>query len=84
MDEFKAQDVAGSLPAAKRRPPLGARLLCYSTNQLLYQGAATAGETRPEESLAKVERKVAGSIPERSVRLPSSSRDNDCFTICLF
>ena len=38
-------------------------LYIRSTTQQLHQGAGMPEECKPEEPLAKVERKVAGSIP---------------------
>ena len=53
-----------------------ARYLCIrSTTQPLYQGAGKARTMRPEESFAsgdtnlRLERKVAGSIPERTFHI---------------
>ena len=49
------------------------RPLSDSTTWPLYQGAGTAGTTRPEESVASgatnhhLDRKVAGSIHERTI-----------------
>ena len=42
-----------------------ARPLRYSTTQSLHQGTGNAEKTKPER-LIKMERKVAGSIPERT------------------
>ena len=64
------------------------RYLCtHSTTQLLHQGAETAGNTWPEESLSKksVAQGPRFHSPERTSPFPSWSSDNDRFcTICQF
>ena len=65
LDGYEAQGSAWFTPGPKKAT---ARSLCICpTTQPLHQGAGDAGKPKPEASLATeiVERKVAGSNPDR-------------------
>jgi hypothetical protein len=76
--DMKHRVWSGSIQAFKKAT---ARSLCIRpTNQQQYQGAGDAGKPKPESSLARAKRKVAGSIPDREdfyEAFSPQSRDND-------
>ena len=89
LDGYEAQGEVWSNPDTRKAT---ARYLCICpTTHLLYQGAGKAGTTRPEEPFAGeatnlcLERKVAGLIPERTVRFSRlQSHGNDCTMQCAY
>ena len=87
MDEFKAQDAGLGYPNHKEES--ATRFLCYSTTQLLYQGAGIPEERSQEASLAKCSTKPQSQgrrfEPRRRRRLFSVfSALNLTNVMCLF
>ena len=83
MDEFKAQEVAGSHPVTERRLPLGScdTLPIGHFTRALNQPEKRGQKGRSPSGATKLsleERRVTGSNPQEGVRLfRLQSRDNE-------